>query len=148
MMFKIVSKEQSKEHIAKMFYRSISYKGKIKKIDININSGMEIYPGGIIAPRCSMVCNQQNPHTEDEFIKQMLKDDNFMSTVIIASLNDEDTRRISVMMCPPELDMSEITEDKRDKDVIAVVNTPMIEPTDAEIDEIIKFIEFLERTED
>ena len=148
-MLKIISKNKSREHIAKMFYKSLSYEGKIHKIDLTIGAGMEFLPNGGMTPKYYITCNKQNPHSEEEFVKEATKSDkNFIAMMIIGALNKADTRRISVMVIPDNIDVSDKNDEKMDQDVVAILNTPMIEPTDEEHEEILKFINFIESVED
>ena len=146
MMFKIESNNKSTEYIAGMFYNALNYQGKIHKIDVSI-AGVPEMKGGQIIMRSQLTCTKEVPHTKEEYIKMAKVDKNCHLLSIIAAINKEDTRRISVTVVSPTLNVVEATGNPDYENVVAIVNTPLYEPTKDEIDEIIRFIDFMESYE-
>ena len=147
--YKIYSTNKSVAHIAGMFYHALDYNGKINKIDVSIMDNPQITNSEqIMVMKAQITCNKKTPYTKDIFIAKASEGYNNMLLNIIGALDASDTRRISVCVIPPNMDISSITHDAADKDVVAILTTPRIDPTAAEEKEIYKFIDFLEDYED
>ena len=141
--YKIYSANKSARHIAGMFYHALGYKGSIYKIDVSI-AGVPKLIDDQVTIRTQITCNKEKPATKEIFINKALEGNNARLLNIIGALDENDTRRISVMVLPPHIDMSSITHNVADKETVAILNTPLISPTADEENEIMNFIDYLE----